>query len=156
MLLPKHRQLVGTSHYVAIATFYASTFISFAKLRNNSETTKYFGRFCLFCSSRAREKCKKCKLSWPPSAVNRRKCVKSKDLTITTILTFIIRSWTAYRYPSSAVTDIVIPVMPDTLEGTFGEPVHENPKQHKLHNSHSLRFDIFVYSLNDYSCIPIP
>jgi hypothetical protein len=46
--------------------------------------------------------------------------------------------------------------MPDTLEGTFGEPVHENPKQHKLHNSHSLRFDIFVYSLNDYSCIPIP
>lgn len=45
MLLPKHRQLVGTSHYVAIATFYASTFISFAKIRKKSETTKLFSVF---------------------------------------------------------------------------------------------------------------
>ena len=41
-------------------------------------------------------------------------------------------------YPSSTVTDIVIPVVPYAFEGALGEPVHENPKQYELHNSHSL------------------
>ena len=45
MLLPKHRQLVGTSHYVAIATFYASTFISFAKIRKNLKLPNFFPFF---------------------------------------------------------------------------------------------------------------
>ena len=57
MLLPKHRQLVGTSHYVAIATFYASTFISFAKIRKKSETTKLLSVFLysehIYVSSRS-------------------------------------------------------------------------------------------------------